>query len=64
MTVAADAVIAAVRELYDSLLVRDSDGWDYDAAARVANRVGYPAAWLDDIGYTKGTTYACKTTCP
>ncbi|KAH8067930.1 C69 peptidase-like protein [Aureococcus anophagefferens] len=64
VTVAADAVIAAVRELYDSLLVRDSDGWDYDAAARVANRVGYPAAWLDDIGYTKGTTYACKTTCP
>lgn len=60
----AAAGVAKWRDLYDALLVRDSDGWAYDTKAKVANRVGYPAAWLDEVGYEKGTTYACKTTCP
>ena len=50
--------------LYAKLLIRDSDGWSYDAAGEVANRVGYPAEWLEEVGYDHGTTYACKTTCP
>ena len=57
-------VIDDFARLYSTLLVQFADGWNYDVDTKVANRVGYPASWLADVGYTDGTTYACKTTCP
>ena len=60
----ANTVIDDFARLYSTLLVQFADGWNYDVDTKVANRVGYPASWLADVGYTDGTTYACKTTCP
>ena len=56
-------VVAAWQELYGELLVRYSDGWDYDSTKLAAARVGYPAWWLTEVGYVNGTE-SCKTTCP
>ena len=59
----ADHAVAAWQELYGELLIRYSDGWDYDSTKLAAARVGYPAWWLTEVGYVNGTE-SCKTTCP
>ena len=59
----ANTAVARWQALYGELVVRFSDGWDYDSSHLEAAHVGYPSWWLKEVGYLKGTQ-ACKTTCP
>ncbi len=46
--------------------VRYSDGWDYGRqpdGSLTASRLGYPAWWLRQVGYSNGPQ-ACLSTCP
>ena len=46
--------------------VRYSDGWEYGRqpdGSLAAERMGYPAWWLRQIGYSNGPQ-ACLSTCP
>ena len=58
-----DATVEAWQQLYGELLVRSSDGWNYDPVKKAAARVGYPVWWLKEVGYQNGTT-PCKAPCP
>jgi dipeptidase len=62
-----DAVVTAWQQLYDELLVKYSDGWNYQNLE--AGRVGYPEWWLKEVGYTAGfeskdRPHPCNPTCP
>lgn len=48
-------------ELYNELLVRYSDGWNY--ANGEAGRLGYPETWLETVGYDDNGVIACDPTC-
>merc|ERR1711907_573082 len=54
------------QQLYSDLLLRFSDGWDYSLTGGYPNyeatSLGYPAAWLHEVGYTSGPV-ACYDTC-
>lgn len=56
----ATSVVQRWQELYTELLVRFSDGFEYDG--HETNYLGYPAWWLTEIGYMNGTAQPCNTT--
>jgi len=60
-------VVRQWRALYDSLLLRFSDGWSYAVADKdtypKATPLGYPRKWLEAVSYDNGTE-ACASTCP
>jgi hypothetical protein len=56
----ATSVVQRWQELYAELLVRFSDGFEYDG--HETNYLGYPAWWLTEVGYMNGTAQPCNTT--
>ena len=55
----ADAVVTAWQDLYAELLTRFSDGYEYDG--HETSYLGYPAWWLEEVGYMNGTAQPCHT---
>ena len=61
-------VAAGMQRLYESLVVRWSDGWDVavipgKGQSIAASRVGYPQAWLEEVGYANSFVESCDPTC-
>lgn len=55
----AAAVVAKWQDLYAELLMKYSDGYEYDG--HETSYLGYPAWWLKEVGYLNGTAQPCDT---